>query len=98
AHRDNLKADLERVLRTRGADDCHRAVTGSGIPCGPIHTIERAFDQASRRGLDPVGDAGGMPVVANPVKYTGTPPQYGSAPPQVDADRAEVLALLRERS
>ena len=98
AHRDNLKADLERVLRTHGADDWQRALTASGIPCGPINTIEQAFDQASRLGLDPVVDAGGMPVVANPVKYTGTPPQYRSAPPQVDADRAEVLALLRERS
>lgn len=98
AHRDNLKADLERVLRTHGADDWQRALTASGIPCGPINTIEQAFEQASRLGLDPVVDAGGMPVVANPVKYTGTPPQYRSAPPQVDADRAEVLALLRERS
>ncbi len=98
AHRDNLKADLERVLRTHGADDWQRALTASGIPCGPINTIEQAFEQASRLGLDPVVDAGGMPVVANPVKYTGTPPQYRSAPPQVDADRAEVLALLGERS
>ncbi len=98
AHRDNLKADLERVLRTHGADDWQRALTASGIPCGPINTIEQAFDQASRLGLDPVVDAGGMPVVANPVKYTGTPPQYRSAPPHVDADRAEVLALLGERS
>ena len=98
AHRDNLKADLERVLRTHGADDWQRALTGSGIPCGPINTIEQAFEQASRLGLDPVVDAGGMPVVANPVKYTGTPPQYRSAPPHVDADRAEVLALLGERS
>ncbi len=98
AHRDNLKADLERVLRTHGADDWQRALTASGIPCGPINTIEQAFEQASRLGLDPVVDAGGMPVVANPVKYTGTPPQYRSAPPHVDADRAEVLALLRERS
>ncbi len=98
AHRDNLKADLERVLRTHGADDWQRALTASGIPCGPINTIEQAFDQASRLGLDPVVDAGGMPVVANPVKYTGTPPQYRSAQPHVDADRAEVLALLGERS
>src|SRR5690606_689961 len=98
AHRDNLKADLERVLRTHGADDWQRALTASGIPCGPINTIEQAFDQASRLGLDPVVGAGGMPVVANPVKFTGTPPQYRSARPQVDADRAEVLALLRERS
>ncbi|MCB0902352.1 MAG: CoA transferase, partial [Actinobacteria bacterium] len=61
AHRDNLKADLERVLRTHGADDWQRALTASGIPCGPINTIEQAFDQASRLGLDPVVDAGGMP-------------------------------------
>ena len=42
--------------------------------------------------------AAGLPVVANPVHYAGTPPQYRSAPPRVDGDRAEVLALLRERA
>ena len=98
AHRDSLKADLEQVLHMRGADHWQSVLTESGIPCGPINTIEQAFEQASRLGLDPVVDAGGMPVVANPVKYTGTPPQYRSAPPHVDADRAEVLALLGERS
>src|SRR5690606_13960449 len=96
AHRHTLKADIERVLRTHGADDSQRPLTASGIPCGPINPIEQAFDQASRLGRDPVVDAGGMPVVVNPVKYTRTPPQYRSAPPQGDADRAEVLALLRE--
>ncbi len=98
AHRDSLKADLEQVLHMRGADHWQSVLTESGIPCGPINTIDQAFGLAARLGLDPVVDAGGMPVVANPVEYTGTPPQYRSAPPQVDADRAEVLALLRERA
>ncbi|TXH31842.1 MAG: CoA transferase [Actinobacteria bacterium] len=98
AHRDSLKADLEQVLHMRGADHWQSVLTESGIPCGPINTIDQAFGLAARLGLDPVVDAGGMPVVANPVHYAGTPPQYRSAPPRVDGDRAEVLALLRERA
>jgi crotonobetainyl-CoA:carnitine CoA-transferase CaiB-like acyl-CoA transferase len=98
SHRDALKAELEATLSIRGADEWQRALTGAGVPCGPINTIEQAFDLAGRLGLTPVVGAGGMPVVANPVQYSQTPPDYRTAPPRVDADRAEVLTLLRERS
>jgi crotonobetainyl-CoA:carnitine CoA-transferase CaiB-like acyl-CoA transferase len=98
SHRDALKAELEAALSTRGADEWQRALTGAGVPCGPINTIEQAFDLADRLGLAPVVEAGGMPVVANPVRYSQTPPDYRTAPPRVDAHRDEVLALLRERA
>ena len=32
--------------------------------------------------------------VANPLSYSATPVEYRTAPPRVDEDRAEVLALL----
>ena len=98
SHRDALKTTLEATLTTRGADDWQRDLTDAGVPCGPINTIEQAFGLATRLGLEPVADAGGIPVVANPVRYTTTPPEYRTPPPAVDGDRDEVLALLRERS
>lgn len=96
AHRDALKAALEQVLRTRGADEWQQALTAAGVPCGPINTIEQAFELASRLGLEAVATAQGMPVVANPVEYTLTPATYRTAPPPVDSGRDEVLALLQE--
>ena len=98
SHRDALKTTLEATLTTRGADDWQRDLTDAGVPCGPINTIEQAFGLATHLGLEPVADAGGIPVVANPVRYTTTPPEYRTPPPAVDGDRDEVLALLRERS
>ena len=98
SHRDALKTQLEGTLNTRAAADWQRDLTDAGVPCGPINTIEQAFGLATHLGLEPVADAGGIPVVANPVRYTTTPPEYRTPPPAVDVDREEFLQLLRERS
>ena len=97
AHRDDLKADLEAVLQTRGADQWQGLLTEAGIPCGSINDIGQAFALATEVGLQPVVDAAGTPTVANPVTYSQTPATYRSAPPDVDADRDRVIDLL-ERS
>ena len=100
AHRDALKADLERLLARAGADHWQEAITAAGVPCGPINDLEQGFALADRLGLGSiveVSDARRGDVhrqVANPAQLSRTPASYRSAPPQVDEDRAAVLALL----
>jgi crotonobetainyl-CoA:carnitine CoA-transferase CaiB-like acyl-CoA transferase len=100
AHRDELKATLERLLAARGADAWQDAITSAGVPCGPINDIAQGFALAERLGLAPVVSIeddrreAPQPQVANPGQYSRTPPLYRSAPPAVGEDRAEVLALL----
>ncbi|HEY4371697.1 MAG TPA: CaiB/BaiF CoA-transferase family protein [Burkholderiales bacterium] len=69
-----------------------------GVPCGPINSIADAFDnpQVKARGLKielAHPTAGKVPLVANPIKYSGTPLEY-AAPPPLLGEHTE--AVLRE--
>ncbi len=100
AHRTELKADLERLLAHAGADHWQETITAAGVPCGPINDLEQGFALAERLGLGSIvelSDARRGDVhrqVANPAQLSRTPASYRSAPPEVDEDRAAVLALL----
>jgi crotonobetainyl-CoA:carnitine CoA-transferase CaiB-like acyl-CoA transferase len=104
ANREDLKALIERHLSTGGADHWQERITAAGVPCGPINDIAQGLDLADRLGLDPIVEiddprrATPSRQVANPVSYSRTPASYRSAPPDVDEDRAAVLALLAERA
>jgi crotonobetainyl-CoA:carnitine CoA-transferase CaiB-like acyl-CoA transferase len=99
-HRAELKALIESRLAARSADEWQALITEAGVPCGPINDIAQGFALAERLGLDPIVDvrdprrASAQRQVANPVSYSRTPPSYRTAPPQVDEDRAAVLALI----
>jgi len=95
-----LKAVLEDLLAARSADDWQVLITAAGVPCGPINDIAQGFALADRLDLGSVVEVDDprrpapQRQVAHPVHYSQTPPQYRSAPPEVDEDRAAVLALL----
>lgn len=100
ANREELVSLIESVLRTRGADHWQQVITEAGVPCGPINDIEQGLALADSLGLDPVVTIddprrpGVHRQVANPVRYSSTPAAYRTAPPDLDEDRREVLALL----
>jgi crotonobetainyl-CoA:carnitine CoA-transferase CaiB-like acyl-CoA transferase len=81
AHREDLKARLEALLASAGADEWQRRLTAAGVPCGPINDLAQAFALAESLGLAPVVDAAGVPTVANPITLSRTPPTYRSGPP-----------------
>jgi crotonobetainyl-CoA:carnitine CoA-transferase CaiB-like acyl-CoA transferase len=87
AHRDELAALLQEVLRTRSADDWFTALAARGVPAGPINDVAEAVALAERLGLEPVADAAGVATVANPLRMSLTPPQYRTAPPAVGGGR-----------
>lgn len=93
--RPQLKQALEARLAEHGAEHWRRQLSGVGVPCGPINNIAEAFALAESLGLNPV--VPGSSQVSNPVAYSATPVTYRTDPPDVDADRGTVLALLRER-
>jgi crotonobetainyl-CoA:carnitine CoA-transferase CaiB-like acyl-CoA transferase len=72
------------------------------VPCGPINSLDGAFGLAGALGLPSIVEitrADGTPArqVANPLQMSDTPVTYQLAPPELDADRAAVLALLASR-
>lgn len=96
AHREELAAELEDVLRRKSADHWFARLSELGVPCGPINDIGQAFELAERLGLQPVAriddPTRDAPVrsVAHPITLSATPATYRAAPPlflEPQADR-----------
>ena len=82
-HRERLKARLEGLLASKGADEWQREITAAGVPCGPINDLAQAFALATELGLEPVVEVEGTPTVAHPITLSRTPATYRSGPPDL---------------
>jgi crotonobetainyl-CoA:carnitine CoA-transferase CaiB-like acyl-CoA transferase len=99
AHRPALVAALEAVLVTAPAAEWSARLRAAGVPAGPVQDIGEAFRYAESLGLAPVAalESGEpVPTTANPIRMSGTPVRYRSAPPPVGADTDAVLAWLAQ--
>jgi len=84
------------VLRTRPQRAWIAALEAAGVPCGPINRVDQVFDdpQLRARGMRidlPHPLAGSVPQVRAPLRMTGTPLQYTSAPPLLGEHTDDVL-------
>ena len=84
------------MLKTNTTDHWIAVVSKGGVPCGPINNIAQALadPQVAARALRvdlPHPLAGQVPLVANPIKFSATPPAYDRAPPTLGQHTAEVL-------
>jgi formyl-CoA transferase len=66
------------------------------VPVGPINNLAQVFDhpQVQARGMKidvPHPLSGSVPLVANPIKMSVTPPQYKQAPPMLGQHTQSVL-------
>ena len=71
------------------------------VPCSPVNNIKQVFDDyhVQHRGMRIEMDhhaagSGKVPLIGNPVKMSGTPPQYRLAPPTLGQHTKEVLEEL----
>ncbi|MDD2712401.1 MAG: CaiB/BaiF CoA-transferase family protein [Simplicispira sp.] len=105
-HRAALIPALEQLTRTRTTADWIALLQDKAVPCGPIHTIAQAFDdaQVQARGLRieqprwADGQAGDgvarIAGVASPLRLSRNPPVLRSAPPALGQHTDEVLREL----
>jgi crotonobetainyl-CoA:carnitine CoA-transferase CaiB-like acyl-CoA transferase len=96
AHAAELAARLEAVLRTRPAADWIAALRAAGVPAGPINDVAEAFALAEGLGMAPVGEAGGYPLPAPPLRIDGERPAIRRPPPRLDEHGDELRAWLSE--
>ena len=73
------------------------------MPSGPINDIAQALDhpQVRHRGLRielPHPQAGRVPLVASPIKFSATPVQYRRPPPLLGEHTREILTGRLKRS
>jgi CoA:oxalate CoA-transferase len=99
-HQEALRAEIESVLRTAGADHWIEVLESAGVPCGPVNNVAQAIahPQAAARNMlvsveDPV--TGPLKLAGNPMKFSGfaDPPTRPPAP-DLDADHDKILREL----
>ena len=107
AKRVENRAELTRLLAdvfaTRTTREWVDALEDAGVPNGPINTIEQVFaePQVIARGMRielPHPTAGTVPLVASPMRFTGTPLEFKVPPPTLGQHTDEILREVLGRS
>jgi CoA:oxalate CoA-transferase len=101
---DALQAEIEKTLMTGPVKTWLDALNGKGVPCAPINDVPHmmAEPQVAARNMivtvqDPV--AGEIKVAGNPIKVVAHPDAATfRPPPELDGDRAEILAFAGVKS
>jgi CoA:oxalate CoA-transferase len=102
-HVDALEAEVQPLLRARDAADWLARLERAGVPSGPVNTVADAVrhpQAAARHMIVDIDDPaiGSLFVAGNPVKLDGVPdPGFHRPPPDLDGNRAEILAWLGSR-
>jgi CoA:oxalate CoA-transferase len=92
-HRDELKTEIEAVLRSAPAASWLELLGTAGVPCGPVSDIAEALssEQIGERRM--VIRAGGLPMPGSPMKYRDFPdPLERPAAPELDEHGAGIRA------
>ena len=94
------RAELERLIQEifikRKTSEWIELLEAAGVPNGPINNVAQVFEepQVKARGirfeLDHAG-AGKLPMVASPMRFSGTPLEYRLAPPLLGEHTEQVL-------
>jgi crotonobetainyl-CoA:carnitine CoA-transferase CaiB-like acyl-CoA transferase len=101
------RAELTRLLaelfKKRSQHEWLELLEAAGVPNGPINDIAQVFEepQVKARGVRMELEhpaAGKLPMVASPMRFSATPPDYKRAPPLLGQHTAEVLRELLGKS
>ncbi|KIV82816.1 hypothetical protein, variant [Exophiala sideris] len=100
-NREVLKPILDEAFAARSTDDWLAIFEGSGMPYGPINTLQKAFEHPqieARRMVDIVpheaAASGSIKILGIPVKYSNTKPSIHSPPPLLGEHTDVVLQEL----
>ena len=90
---------LAAMVKTKSKEAWIAELEGRGVPCGPINTLAETFANPHVRSREmrfdlPHPAGGTVPMVRNPIVYSGTPLEYGMPPPMLGQHTEEVLRSL----
>jgi formyl-CoA transferase len=95
-NRDALNAAIDGYLADRTSAEWIEQLNAAGVPCGPIYTIDKMFDDPQVEHLGIVeeieaGRRGTLRVVGQPVALSRTPSALVAPPPERGEHTDEVL-------
>jgi len=95
-NRDAITAALAEIFAKRTTKEWCDALEAAGVPNGPINNLEQVFDepQVVARGMKIELDhavAGKVPLIASPMKFSGTKLEFKNPPPVLGQHTDEVL-------
>lgn len=103
-HRHELYALMPIYVRRKSTAAWVDGLAALGVPCGPVNGLDQVFadPQVQARGMridvpHAPAAAGSVPLIANPIHMSRTPPSYRHGPPTLgqhtDAVLEDLLAL-----
>ena len=95
-NRDEITRLLNEIFLKRPTREWVKLLDEAGVANGPINTIEKVFEepQVQLRGMKielPHAVAGKVPLVASPMKFSGTPIKHEVPPPALGQHTDEIL-------
>ncbi len=86
-HADELKSELEAVLRTAPAAHWLGILEAAGVPCSLINSVADAVEHPQIIARNMIISAGGLRMAGNPIKLSAFPdPPTRRSAPELDAD------------
>jgi len=105
-NRETLVPEIAQAMLTRTMQEWVALMESANVPCGPIYNMQQVFEdpQVRHRGMQlslPHGVGVQAPAVANPIRMSDTPIQYGYSAPllgeHTDSVLTEQLGLTPDR-
>jgi len=98
-NREAITALLAAIFAKRTTKDWCDALEAAGVPNGPINNLQQVFEepQVVARGMRIELDhalAGKVPLIASPMKFSGTQLEFKNPPPVLGQHTDEVLGKL----
>jgi formyl-CoA transferase len=98
-NRSALVAILEELFAARTLDEWLSLLAGSGVPAGPVNTVDRVLNDPQTRARNMVRQVehpgiGPIELIASPLKLEATPPAIRRHPPMLGEHTEEVLREL----
>jgi len=94
-----LNAEINKALASRTTAEWIGVLTAAEVPCGPIYSIDKVFDDPQVRHIGAAvsvksAKLGEIRIVNQAVKLSRTPASIAVAPPELGEHTGEILAEL----
>ncbi|KKL05415.1 hypothetical protein LCGC14_2606260, partial [marine sediment metagenome] len=98
-NREEIIRIIENIFSSKDEQEWLKILTDAGIPCGPIYTLDKLFDDPQvlhRQMLQELNHpiAGKIKVTGLPIKFSLTPGEILTAPPTLGQHNKEILMDL----